>query len=351
MTTPATHTATLLPALAQDLVLEQRQTPSPGPGELLIRNHAIAMNPVDWKRQMWGFKVSSYPVVLGADICGIVAEVGSAVATFKPGDRIFSLAHAFCSGNNDHGAFQEYTVVNAASTALLPTDISFQKGSTLPTAVGTATMALFDVLNLPRPPIEENKHAQVESSPSSILVWGGASSAGSMTIQMARLAGFTVFAAASERHHDYLRSLGASVLVDYHSSTAAEDLIAAAEHTGTEISYAVDTISASHTLGPVVQVLSKSTGVNKKIAHTTGWPADLSKPDDIGNQWIAADELRGRRNDLSVWLFNEALPKWLERGAIVPTGCRVMKGGLGGVQNALNELKNGVSGEKLVVEI
>ncbi|KAF7548537.1 hypothetical protein G7Z17_g6996 [Cylindrodendrum hubeiense] len=357
MTTSSTHIAALLPATAKDLVLEKRQTPSPGAGEVLIRNHVIAINPVDWKRQTWGFRISAYPAVLGADVCGIVTDVGSSVTAFKPGDRVFSLAHSFCSGNNDHGAFQDYTVTNAAATGSLPKDISFQQGATLPTAVGTACMALFDVLDLPRPSIK--KHAsQVDSSsepsplsPTSILVWGGASSAGSMTIQIARLAGLTVFATASERHHAYLRSLGASVLVDYHSPTVVEDLIAAAERAGTQISHAVDTISAPQTLAPVVQILSRSTAANKKLAHTVGWPADLPKSDNIENQWVAADDLWERRQDLSVWLYNEAMPEWLEQGDIMPARYRVIDGGLSGLQGALDELKKGVSGEKLVVEV
>lgn len=61
-----TYDVAFLPAVATDLVLGKRQIPSPGPGEVLIRNHAIAVNPVDWKRQSRGFAISSYPVVLGA---------------------------------------------------------------------------------------------------------------------------------------------------------------------------------------------------------------------------------------------------------------------------------------------
>ncbi|KAF7550709.1 hypothetical protein G7046_g7933 [Stylonectria norvegica] len=353
--------STHLPALGKDLVLQKRPTPSPGPGEVLIRNSFIAINPVDWKRQSWGFKVSCYPAILGADVCGIVVDVGSSVIAFKPGDRVLGLAHAFCSGNNNHGAFQEYTLVNAVSTALLPEGISLQEGATLPTAVGTASMALFDALDLPRPSIEQKEDTlQLDSSSKAatspgtlILVWGGASSAGSMTVQLAHLAGFTVFAAASECHHAYLRTLGASVLVDYDSPTAVEDLVAAATRVGTQISYAVDTISATYTLSSIIQVLTKSavSGAGMKIAHTVGWPADLPKPAGIENEWIAADDLWERRQDLSTWLYNEALPKWLEQGIVVPARHRTIGGGLGGLQNGLNQLKKGVSGEKLVVEV
>ncbi len=57
--------AALLPAKGADLVIEERPVPIPKEGEVLIRNHALALNPVDWKRQAWGFAVTSYPTILG----------------------------------------------------------------------------------------------------------------------------------------------------------------------------------------------------------------------------------------------------------------------------------------------
>lgn len=66
MSEPTTNVAALLPAIASDLVVQERQIPSPGSDEVLIHNHTIAINPVDWKRQAWGFMISSYPTILGA---------------------------------------------------------------------------------------------------------------------------------------------------------------------------------------------------------------------------------------------------------------------------------------------
>lgn len=62
----ATHSAAILQAVGSDLAAEERPTPSPGPGEVLIRNYAIGLNPIDWKRQAFGLFVSSFPVILGA---------------------------------------------------------------------------------------------------------------------------------------------------------------------------------------------------------------------------------------------------------------------------------------------
>ncbi|KAJ9134324.1 Zinc-binding alcohol dehydrogenase domain-containing protein cipB [Pleurostoma richardsiae] len=341
--------AAVLPAIATDLVVEEREVPSPGPDDVLIRNHAIALNPVDWKRQSWGFMISSYPVVLGADIAGTVVEVGSSVSSFKPGDRVLGFADAFISGDNNRGAYQTYTAARAISTAKLPDAISFQQGATLPTAMGTAAMALFDSFGLPRP-TRATAASALPGRPS-ILVWGGASSVGSVAIQLARLAGLTVFATASERHHTHLHSLGASVLVDYHSPTAVQDLLAAVDKAGTPLLYALDTISTAETAPLVTQALSRSGGtVTKKLAHLIPWPEKVARPGGIEYYQIQGEELWNRRQDLSAWLCNE-ISAWLEGGAVVPKQYRVVEGGLTGLQNALNELKKGVSGEKLVVEL
>lgn len=56
---------------------------APGPGEVLIRTHAWAINPIDWKMYAFGFAVKSYPVILGCDIAGEVAAIGTGVSNVK----------------------------------------------------------------------------------------------------------------------------------------------------------------------------------------------------------------------------------------------------------------------------
>ena len=58
--------AALLPAQGADLVIEERPILSPKDGEILIRNHALAINPIDWKRQESGYLIPSYPTVIGS---------------------------------------------------------------------------------------------------------------------------------------------------------------------------------------------------------------------------------------------------------------------------------------------
>ena len=67
-----------------------RTTPiqKPGPGELLVKIHATALNPVDWKIRDHNYFVKEYPAILGTDSAGTVEEVGEGVQGFAKGDRV-----------------------------------------------------------------------------------------------------------------------------------------------------------------------------------------------------------------------------------------------------------------------
>ena len=60
----------------------------PGPGEVLVRVEACALNPVDWKIQSYGIFIEEYPAILGVDLAGVVEEVGDGVENLKRGDRV-----------------------------------------------------------------------------------------------------------------------------------------------------------------------------------------------------------------------------------------------------------------------
>ncbi len=223
MSQKTVHLAAELPALAADLVLRERRTPSPGHGEILVRNHAIAANPVDWKRQLWGFAITSFPLVLGSGesnpkrapvqartpfqylgcdihflliLCvlrhmrcgGRSRTLGVEFRDWRSCDRVGPIL--FLSGDDDHAAFQAYTIVKATSASKLPDMLDFASGAALPTAVGTSTVALFDVLGLSPPSIEATARPP-QDKPFFVLVWRGASSVGSMAVQMASLAGYS----------------------------------------------------------------------------------------------------------------------------------------------------------------
>lgn len=75
---------------AKDTPLRVADAPMPvaGPGEIVIRNHAIAINPVDWHMQDAGVFVQEWPAILGSDVAGEVFAVGEGVERFRVGERV-----------------------------------------------------------------------------------------------------------------------------------------------------------------------------------------------------------------------------------------------------------------------
>lgn len=71
--------------------LDDVPVPFPGPGEILVKVHSTALNPIDWKLQkqpQWTSILSQYPATLGSDAAGTVEELGEGVIEFAKGDRV-----------------------------------------------------------------------------------------------------------------------------------------------------------------------------------------------------------------------------------------------------------------------
>jgi NADPH:quinone reductase-like Zn-dependent oxidoreductase len=293
----------------------------------------------------------------------VIEAVGPNVTTRKPGDRVCAYADAFYSEKLDHAGFQTYILSNIHDTAVLPDTISFYQGATLPTAIATGAAALFETLKLPlpsefstNPPTSGSKSMSAGPGPI-LLVWGGASSVGMATIQLARLAGCTVYTTASRKHHAYLsEELGAKVVVDYRSPTVVDELVAAAQREGKEILHVVDAISTVETLANSVEVLAKfrreGAEANPKLATVQPSPENrLALLRGIEVAMVRGDVLWHSRRDLALWLYRDGtLAKWLESGEFKPSPYRVVKGGAAGVQEAIDIVAEGVSGEKVVIE-
>ena len=290
-------------------------------------------------------------LTVNVDVAGFVAKVGPGVTAVKPGDRVLGYAGAFLTGNNKHGAFQTYSTVSEFAVTKIPDALGFKEASTIPQGVGTAVTILFDSLSLPLPTGAGYSRATASLAPYIILIWGASSSVGFFTAQIARMVGLTVYGVASETHHAKLRSTGASEVFDYHSPTVVEDIVAAAKRAGKTISYAVDSISVAETIAPVMKVLAQGPPRTRKLAYTALWPQDEPQINGINTVHPSGEDILDRRVDLCSWLFNSALPKWLEEGAVEPLRHQAVGGGISGVQDAMNRLKEGVHMEKLLVEL
>ena len=217
-----TNQAAWLPEKGVQLKVDAAETGKPGSGQLLIKNHAVGINPVDWKIQDYGAFIEKFPVILGEDIAGEVAAVGEGVTDFKVGQRVLAYPLGLATKKESDNGFQLYTTVLAAATTALPDAISYEAACGLPLALSTAAHGLYgkDFLKLPLPSNSPKKTGKT------LLVWGGSSAVGAAVIQLAVASGFEVITTASEKNHDFVQSLGASKVYDYNSPSVVGDIVA-----------------------------------------------------------------------------------------------------------------------------
>lgn len=196
-------------------VKESPEPPPPSSSQLVIRAHAVAINPMDSMIQQTGMIVpaEAYPYVLGNDIAGEVVAVGSSVIKVKPGDRVLACA--------ERGCFQKFNTVEQSLVAKIPDNVKYVEACVLPLAMCTAAVTLFqkDTLALDLPRLDAKPNGKV------VLAWGGASAVGSNGIQLLRAAGYDVAAVAGERNHQYCKDLGASYMFDHKSANIEKEIV------------------------------------------------------------------------------------------------------------------------------
>jgi NADPH:quinone reductase len=190
------------------------ERPEPGAGEVLVRVMAVGTNPVDAKFRAEGDSIGlEAPIVLGADVSGVVQELGPGVADFVPGDEVYYTPEVF--GPRSNGAYAEYHAARAEIVAKKPASLSHEEAAAVPLAGGTAYEAIVRRLAL-----------RVGET---VLVHGGAGGVGSFAVQIAKAAGARVLATAGPDNQEVLKELGADVAIDYQGQDAAE---VALEETG-----------------------------------------------------------------------------------------------------------------------
>ena len=219
-------------------MLEERDlpVPEPGPGEVLVRNLAVAVNPVDAKIRAAGrWAGVEPPFVLGYDAAGVVAKVGPGVKDLKEGDEVYYTPEIF---GNPHGTYAEYTPVPAGIVAKKPKNLSFAEAAAIPLAGGTAWEAV--VRRLAVRPGE------------TVLVMGGAGGVGSFAVQFAKAAGAYVIATASAENLPVLKELGADLALDYRGPWA-EEVLKATEGQGVDAAFETAGESLVERVIPVVR--------------------------------------------------------------------------------------------------
>ncbi|MCS3444009.1 NADP-dependent oxidoreductase [Microbacterium phyllosphaerae] len=200
--------AFVLTKYKQPLELRETAEPEVGDRDVLIRVEAVGLNQLDEKIRAGEFAQIlpySLPVVLGNDVAGTVIRVGGHVESVRPGDQVFARPD-----ERRMGAFAERIAVAESDLALVPTRITAAEAASLPLVALTAWQALVE-------------RGRVESG-QKVLIHAGAGGVGSIAIQLAKHLGATVATTASAANADFVRSLGADVVVDYRTEDFEEVL-------------------------------------------------------------------------------------------------------------------------------
>ncbi|KAF4550983.1 Zinc-binding dehydrogenase-like protein 11 [Elsinoe fawcettii] len=332
----ASNRSAFLDGENKPLRIAESAIPTPGPTDIIVRNHAVAINTID-PAQVTGFNVKRYPTVLGHDLAGQVHEIGSEVTRFAKGDRVIAHAWQFLTGNAEDGAFSHYTRVPAANAAILPDGLGYTQGVVLPLAIDTAAAGFYQKTHL------DLDLPSVDTKPASngkvVIVYGGSSSVGAAAIQLASLAGYRVIATASPAHFDLCRECGATDVFDYKSSTIAADIAAAVGKDQFVGLY--NAIGIPESFEVVLPIMEKLGG--GMIANTKP-PGKL--PDNVTARFVLGI------GDFSFPVWENFVGKALAEGKLkcLPKP-KVVGKGLESLQHAFEVRDGSVSAEKIVVEL
>ncbi|OSC97715.1 GroES-like protein [Trametes coccinea BRFM310] len=347
MPTPTQQKALFLQAKQGEFAVGTRPVPKPGPGEILVKNEASGLNPVDWKIQTYGIFVDKYPTVLGIDAAGVVEAVGEGVTIFKTGDKV--LYEGLRTDGNDRATFQQYTLVPADLVAKLPDSLTFEQGAALPLALTTAAVGLYNQEGgtLFTPPWVDGGSSKYAGTP--IVVIGGSSVVGTLAIQLARLSGFSpIITTASPKNTSLLQGFGATHVIDRNLSAAAlrEEVVKIA---GGPVSTVYDAISLPETQNAAFDLLAP--GGKLLLVLPSAVDEDKKKnADDRSIVGVLGLIQLPQNVDFGKVLYTK-LTTLLEAGDLKPLHVEVIPGGLGGIATGLEKLKNDqVSAAKLVVK-
>lgn len=184
---------------ADQLEFADLPEPTLKPDEILVRVHAVGLNPVDNMIPKGSFKPIlrfQLPATMGSDLAGVVIKTGDRVTRFKVGDAVF--ASVFDLGT---GSLADFAVVPESAAALKPTNLNFVQAASVPMVGLTAWQAL-------------KQRARVQPG-EKVFIPAGSGGIGTFAIQLAKHLGAKVGTTTSTANVELVRRLGADEVVDY----------------------------------------------------------------------------------------------------------------------------------------
>lgn len=210
---------------------EDAPKPYPKPGEVLVRVHAVGINPPDWYLRE-GYRMLppewqpqiSFPVIPGTDVSGVIEAVADDVTGFAVGDAVYAMVRFPAGLAGGSMGYADYVSVAAAEVALKPAAIDHIHAAAAPMSLLTAWQFLVDLGHDAPNPLQPHPHAPVPLKDKTVLVNGAAGGVGHFVVQIAKWQGARVIAVASGRHEALLRDLGVDEFIDY-TKAAPEEMV------------------------------------------------------------------------------------------------------------------------------
>jgi NADPH2:quinone reductase len=265
--------------------LEEVPDLQPGPGQVVLRVHAVGVNPVDNYIRTGTYAIKpNLPYTPGADAAGIVIAVGSGVTSLKPGDRVYTTGSL-------SGTYAEQTLCIESKVHRLPDNVSFEQGAAMGTPYATAYRGLF---------------IRGQAKPGeTLLVHGASGGVGTAAVQLAHAAGLIVIGTAgSAEGLKLVREQGAQHAVNHNSADYVAELMKLTGGQGYDL---------------ILEMLA-----NKNLSADLGMLAKRGRVVVIGNRGtieINPRDTMARDADIrGMTLFNTTEQEWREINAGLGAG-------------------------------
>ncbi|CAM1507142.1 Fc.00g067830.m01.CDS01 [Cosmosporella sp. VM-42] len=363
---PTTQKAVALPAKRTPFIAIPAPVKSPTAGEVVVRVQWTASTPLDLHRADGGLLIPEYPSLTGSG-----GAAGSVVAVGDGGDlkglQVDDRVMVFAFHGGPEANHQEYITIPAYLASKIPSGLSLQEAVTIPVNLVTVFHSATADLDLELPwPIPGDWTPKTADRP--ILVWGAASSVGIFALQVFKHWRYKkILAVASGKHHEYLKSIGATECFDYRKDDVVDKILAYTEgETAPKVPYILDCIgSLDGTLRPLSKIAQKGSKVAimlpviiKDATEETEPEYEMDVSKCLVGEWADGVITRGVRTHfyLDNEFFKEKLqpeivPTLVQEGVISPNRQRIVEGATAveRAQNAVDILRRKeVSGEKLV---
>ena len=302
------------------------------PNDVLVKVHAVGLNPVDAKLNLWHGMVDgmSDDFVGGLDVSGEIVEIGTSVKDWSVGDRV--LYHG--NMRRMSGGFAEYSIQDA-STLIKHPSVAPEIAAAIPCAAWTAYRALVDKLDIKKR--------------DSLFVAGGAGGVGSFVIQIAKILGVkTIIATASQKNHEYLASLGATHLIDYRNEDVQQRVADIVGDLGVDV--AVDCVGGDNDVlcalvlgyeGEMVELV--------KVVEPEKYPDAFLKGLTFHQLSLGSGHVNGAKGIQTIVDSGKAVSQWLESGEIQVPQLRVI--GLEEIPQAIMGIREQRTVGKIVAKI